>query len=83
MPGFEHTKQGLRDRHFAQDAREEIQPLARVKSVAVERDCGGKALGGLAVPPEEADELRVWHISSEQSHETFVPEYGFIAVTSP
>jgi hypothetical protein len=33
------------------------------------------------VPREKADELRGIHISSKQSHETFVPDYGFMPVT--
>jgi len=78
---FEETKQRLRRPHFAQHARDEVEALPRVQGVAVERDCRGTALHRFLVPREKADELRGIHISSKQSHETFVPDYGFMAVT--
>jgi hypothetical protein len=47
----------------------------------MERHRSGKSGGDIPVAPEEADELRSIHFSSKQLHETFVLDYGFIAVT--
>jgi len=81
VPVFEKMKQSSRRTHFAQHARDEVEPLARVQGMAVERDRRCETVHGVLVPPEEAEELRSVAISSKQLHETFVPDFGFMAVT--
>jgi hypothetical protein len=82
MARFEMAKQRPGGSDFTQHAGDEFHAFAGVERVAMQRDGGGGSVSRAGVPPRKPNGWGGLSVTSKDTHETFVPEFGFMQVNA-